>query len=66
MNTLLRKVFGICSIIFLFLESGAQNITGTWKGTLNVQGNQIPLVFHIKKDSAKKWIAAFESPGQHI
>ena len=30
-----------------------------------MQGNQIPIVFHIKKDSTDKWIANFDSPSQH-
>ena len=65
MNLFLKRAFCLCPLVFLFFTSEAQNIAGTWQGTLNVQGNQIPLVFHIKKDSTDKWIAAFDSPGQH-
>ena len=65
MNKFLKKVLLICPIILLSIESRAQNITGTWQGNLDVQGNQIPIVFHIKKNSSNKWIAAFDSPSQH-
>jgi hypothetical protein len=65
MNTLIRKTCCLCPLVFLFFISQAQNITGTWQGNLDVQGNQIPIVFHIKKDSLNKWIAAFDSPKQN-
>jgi pimeloyl-ACP methyl ester carboxylesterase len=65
MNTFFGKTCCLCPLIFLFFTSDAQNMTGTWQGTLDVQGNQIPVVFHIKKDSTNKWIAAFDSPSQH-
>jgi len=65
MRISLRKAFWLCPIIFLYLKSFAQNITGTWQGNLNVQGNQIPIVFHISKDSANNSIASFDSPSQH-
>ncbi len=65
MNQFSRRVFCICPLLFIFFLSDAQKITGTWQGTLDVQGNQIPIVFHIKKDSTGKWVAAFDSPSQH-
>ena len=43
--------------------SKAQSIAGNWEGTLNVQGTEIPIVFHIK-DSAGKLSATFDSPKQ--
>ena len=27
----------------------AQEITGTWQGTLNVQGTKLEIIFHIEK-----------------
>ena len=65
MNQLLRKAVSLSPLIFLLFTSQAQQITGTWQGTLDVQGNQIPIVFHVKKDSTDKWKAAFDSPSQH-
>jgi uncharacterized protein len=65
MNTLIRKICCLCPLVFLFPRSEAQNITGNWQGNLDVQGNQIPIVFHIKKDSLNKWMASFDSPKQN-
>jgi pimeloyl-ACP methyl ester carboxylesterase len=65
MNTFLQKVLWLCFILFLSFESPAQNITGTWQGNLNIQGTQLPIVFHIAKDSTNKLIASFDSPSQH-
>ncbi len=66
MRLTLRNIFcGFCFILFWFLKSTAQNATGTWQGSLNVQGNQIPIVFHISKDSANKSKASFDSPSQN-
>lgn len=47
------------SIQFIF----AQEITGSWKGELDVQGMKLPLVFHIKKES-EKLISTLDSPKQ--
>jgi pimeloyl-ACP methyl ester carboxylesterase len=58
------KIFTAAILIVLFFTSEAQNIAGTWKGSLEVQGNQIPVVFHVKRDSTHQWIAAFDSPSQ--
>lgn len=41
----------------------AQDITGSWKGELEVQGTKLPLVFHIKKDS-DKLVTTMDSPAQ--
>ena len=65
MNTFFGKTCCLCPLIFMFFTSDAQNMMGTWQGNLNVQGNPIPIVFHIKKDGINKWIATFDSPSQH-
>jgi pimeloyl-ACP methyl ester carboxylesterase len=65
MRISLRKALWLGPIILLYLKPFAQNITGTWEGNLNVQGNQIPVVFHILKDSTNKSKASFDSPSQH-
>ncbi len=59
------RIWCICIILFFGLKSTAQNITGSWKGSLNVQGNQIPVIFHISIDSTNKSKASFDSPSQH-
>lgn len=42
----------------------AQQIIGNWEGTIAVQGTELPIVFHISKDSAGKLQATFDSPKQ--
>lgn len=54
------------SLIFFFLTSGcmAQNIVGNWEGTLQIQGTELPIIFHITKDNNGKHSATFDSPKQ--
>src|SRR5258707_12599403 len=59
------KTGWLLPIIFMYLGSSAQNITGIWKGSLHVQSKEIPIVFHIARDSAGKLIATFDSPSQN-
>ena len=47
-----------------FLHVNSQSITGNWEGSLTIQGTELPIVFHIKKDSAGKLTATFDSPKQ--
>jgi pimeloyl-ACP methyl ester carboxylesterase len=62
---LMQKILLTLSVFFIFNISYSQNITGTWQGNLNVQGNSIPIVFHIIKDSSNNLAASFDSPSQH-
>jgi hypothetical protein len=65
MNYLLKKSTCLLPIIFSCLASCAQNITGVWNGILHVQPKDIPIVFHIARNNAGKWIATFDSPSQN-
>ena len=47
------------------LASLSQNIAGNWEGSLEISGNDIPIVFHISNDSAGNLVATFDSPSQH-
>ena len=53
------------SIIFLLLSilTFSQDITGNWNGILNVQGQNMPLVFHIE-NTAGKLTSTMDSPDQ--
>ena len=54
-------------ILFLFLVSvsvSAQEITGSWNGTLNIMGNKLPVVFHISKTDST-YSAIMDSPAQN-
>jgi dipeptidyl aminopeptidase/acylaminoacyl peptidase len=54
------------AFIFLFNLCGitAQEITGNWKGNLNIQGNEIPLAFDITKENGD-YKATMDSPAQN-
>ena len=65
MNSTLRKSTCLFPIIFSWIFTCAQGIAGVWNGTLHVQSNDLPIVFHIGRDSTGKLIASFDSPGQN-
>ena len=50
---------------FLLTTGFGQNIVGDWSGSLEVQGNELPIIFHITKDNAGKHSATFDSPKQN-
>lgn len=49
----------LCTVQMFF----SQNIIGSWYGNLDVQGQQLPLVFHIEKDG-NDLKSSFDSPLQ--
>ncbi len=59
-----RFAFLAFSVLFLNLSFlSAQDVTGDWYGALEIPGNVLPLVFHIKKDQ-DKLSATMDSPKQ--
>lgn len=44
----------------------AQKLEGSWTGKLSVQGTQLTLVFHIKKDKNSGFIGTMDSPDQSV
>lgn len=58
-----RTYFSVIICLFSF-NSFCQQISGNWEGVLQAAGNEIPVVFHITKDSAGKYSATFDSPKQ--
>jgi uncharacterized protein len=62
--TFMKKSFLLSVILLLFYFAKSQSITGNWEGSLTVQATELPIIFHIKKDSADKLTATFDSPKQ--
>ena len=59
-----HKSVGLLSIFLITLFSmQAQEITGSWKGTLNVQGTELPLTINISEDNGKL-VSTLDSPAQ--
>jgi pimeloyl-ACP methyl ester carboxylesterase len=65
MNNNFRKTTSLLTILFFYVLTSAQGISGVWNGSLQVQAKTIPIVFHIGRDSAGKLIATFDSPSQN-
>jgi pimeloyl-ACP methyl ester carboxylesterase len=59
MKYIYLTIFSICLSSILF----AQEPVGTWYGTLNTQGTQLPLVFHITK-AGSDYKTTMDSPKQ--
>ena len=64
MNNALRKSTCLFPIIFSWLFTCAQGIAGVWNGAFYIQSNELPIIFHIGRDSTGKLIASFDSPRQ--
>jgi uncharacterized protein len=59
----MKKLFTITFLLLLAAFSDAQDITGPWNGTLDIQGTQLRIVFHIEK-SGSGYTATMDSPDQ--
>ncbi len=58
------KKTGLILFVFLIgLSIGAQDISGKWRGILNIQGTQLTLVFNITK-TENGYTATMDSPDQ--
>lgn len=55
----------ISIFIFLSLSLFSQNIIGNWKGNIDVNGNEIPIVFHFTKNNAGNIDGKWDSPKQN-
>jgi pimeloyl-ACP methyl ester carboxylesterase len=57
----------LLTAIFIFdgMFSFCQDITGNWRGNIEANGQQIPIVFHFYKDSSGKIGGKWESPTQN-
>jgi uncharacterized protein len=60
----MRKLFFILFLVPIYSHSFSQDITGTWKGNIEINGQQLPIVFHFKKDSSGNIDGKWDSPLQ--
>ena len=58
----MRILFVIITICFN-LNLTAQNIIGAWSGNLDIQGQQMELLFHFEKED-NEYIGTFDIPSQ--
>ena len=59
---IVKKLLGLALLLMSF-QGFAQEVTGSWKGTLNVQGAEIPLVFNVEEADGQ-YTATMDSPSQ--
>ena len=50
-------------ILLISTQLSAQTVVGDWYGALNIQGNNLKLVFHIT-ETDNGYSATFDSPAQ--
>jgi len=60
----MQKLYLSVITCLLSFNAFCQQISGNWEGVLETPGNEIPVVFHIIKDSSGKYSATFDSPKQ--
>lgn len=59
----MKKLILIIPIFMLSIIMYGQEIIGSWKGELDIQGNKLPLIFNIQ-ENAGEFTATFDSPAQ--
>jgi len=58
-----KRLFPLLVVLALISTAGAQELTGSWQGALEVMGAKLRLVFHFEK-SDSGWTALLDSPDQ--
>ncbi|MEO8961933.1 MAG: alpha/beta fold hydrolase [Ginsengibacter sp.] len=61
----MRQFLPICILCLFFSSVFSQKISGDWRGEIDVQGSQIPIVFHFYKDSTGSINGTWDSPKQN-
>lgn len=59
----MKKFVFILAFLLTLFSASAEDITGSWKGTLNVQGTKLHLVFNIEKND-NGYSGTMDSPDQ--
>ena len=55
----------ISILIFMVSSLFAQNLPGNWKGNIEINGAQLPIVFHFTKDDSGNISGKWDSPKQN-
>lgn len=59
----MKTKFVFIALLLIFQNLFSQNITGSWYGNMDVQGQKLPLVFHIEQEG-NDLKSTFDSPTQ--
>jgi len=60
----MKKIFTCLAILFAINQGNAQDITGSWLGSVPIGGGSLKLVFNISKTSDTAYSSTFDSPDQ--
>jgi pimeloyl-ACP methyl ester carboxylesterase len=60
----MKKIFSLFIALAFSVALFAQNPTGTWSGTLNIPGGQLPLIIHIS-GAGSAYSSTMDSPNQN-
>lgn len=58
-----KLILAFLMIVHLSIVAQSQELKGSWKGTLEVMGQKLPLVFHFDLDG-EEWKGKMDSPNQ--
>lgn len=61
----MRQILSTCILCLFFSSVFSQKIVGDWSGKIDVQGNQIPILFHFYNDSTGSIDGTWDSPKQN-
>ena len=59
----MKKISFLLPLMLLATLLNAQDLTGSWYGTLNIQGTKLPIVFHVKSNE-QGFTSTMDSPSQ--
>src|SRR5690606_23363809 len=57
-----KHVFIVVSTVLMYCTAAAQSFEGQWKGSLDVQATELPLLFEFRYDG--EWKGSMQSPKQ--
>ena len=60
----MKALFTFSILLLMSFTLPTVELTGQWNGTLNVQGTQIRIVFHVDKKDGQ-YVTLFDSPDQN-
>ncbi|MGN6531625.1 MAG: alpha/beta hydrolase [Ginsengibacter sp.] len=61
----MKVPFFISILMYIAPSLFAQKILGTWNGNININGAQLPIVFHFSKDASGNITGKWDSPKQN-
>ncbi|MDP4284806.1 MAG: alpha/beta fold hydrolase [Bacteroidota bacterium] len=60
----MKQILFIFFFLFSFSSLFSQNLTGNWKGNIEISSLQLPIIFHFYEDSTGKMDGNWDSPAQ--